>query len=891
MIQRLRELLEGRGGSYVLPFFWQHGEDEAVLREYMQAIYDSNIREVCVECRPHPDFCGPKWWRDMDVIMDEARKRGMRVWLLDDSHFPTGYANGGYEDADPSLLKKYLHFVTADVDGPTPQVTYDIQREMDRLRGPQRGPGPQLSPEKARELGIHLPKERFFDDDCLQAVIAYRIARGGALGEALDITDHVRDGVLTWDVPEGLWRIYAAYTTHNGGGQSDYMSVISAPSVRVLIDRVYEPHFARYGADFGKTFAGFFSDEPMIGNCRINYDPNSLIGTVPMYLPWNDEVAELLQGSLGEDYLTKTPLLWNASQDADETAAVRTLYMDAVTQLIRQHFSLQIGDWCAAHGVEYIGHLVEDMNSSAKLGLSLGNYYRAQAGQHMAGIDVIGGGVMLAGEDRLPDGAYYGDGEFYHFYLGKLGSGLAHVDPRKRGRAMCELYGAYGWDFGVRSMKYLTDHMLLRGINRFVPHAFSPKAFPDPDCPPHFYAHGLNPQFPYFGRLMAYAQRVAHLIDGGTHVAEVGLLHSDEAQWASPCMLPQKVARELAENQVEFDVIPADIFAEKRYTLDDTLRINGLELRALVVPRYPYIAPGVAAFIEEAAAKGFPVIFVDAAPEGVAAEPGRMVPPAQVLPLHKLADALRAMDMPHMEILPDDPHVRVYHYRQEKDIYLLSNEATGSVWEGEVFLPAFGPACIYDAMGNALRKFDHRETQMGTAAHMKLYPFEPVIVVFGEDCAEEDRLERLVTTGEGTALTGWRVSLREAGADADLTEPFQMETPANLGGRFPDFGGVIRYEKELEIDDPGAGYALSLANAYECVTLLCNGELVDMRLAPNYRFDLTGRLKKGTNALRLEVATTLDRKVCTILGEGGFRRCPPVLDPIGIVGEVKLYKQ
>ena len=32
----------------------------------------------------------------------------------------------------------------------------------------------------------------------------------------------------------------------------------------------------------------------------------------------------------------------------------------------------------------------------------------------------------------------------------------------------------------------------------------------------------------------------------------------------------------------------------------------------------------------------------------------------------------------------------------------------------------------------------------------------------------------------------------------------------------------------------------------------------------------------------------LDRKVRTILGEGGFRRCPPALDPIGIVGPVRL---
>ena len=59
----------------------------------MRAIHEANIGAVCVESRPHPDFCGEKWWQDMDVILDEARKRGMKVWILDDSHFPTGFAN------------------------------------------------------------------------------------------------------------------------------------------------------------------------------------------------------------------------------------------------------------------------------------------------------------------------------------------------------------------------------------------------------------------------------------------------------------------------------------------------------------------------------------------------------------------------------------------------------------------------------------------------------------------------------------------------------------------------------------------------------------------------------------------------------------------------------
>ena len=97
MNSKINSLLHGEMENYIFPFFWQHGESEAVLRKYMQVIYDANIRAVCIESRPHPDFVGAGWWRDMDIILEEARKRKMKVWILDDSHFPTGYCNGKIE--------------------------------------------------------------------------------------------------------------------------------------------------------------------------------------------------------------------------------------------------------------------------------------------------------------------------------------------------------------------------------------------------------------------------------------------------------------------------------------------------------------------------------------------------------------------------------------------------------------------------------------------------------------------------------------------------------------------------------------------------------------------------------------------------------------------------
>ena len=78
------------------PFFWQHGEDHQVLETYMEKISESGMGGVCIEARPHPEFVKEGWWNDLDCIINKAKELSMKLWILDDSHFPTGYANGYY---------------------------------------------------------------------------------------------------------------------------------------------------------------------------------------------------------------------------------------------------------------------------------------------------------------------------------------------------------------------------------------------------------------------------------------------------------------------------------------------------------------------------------------------------------------------------------------------------------------------------------------------------------------------------------------------------------------------------------------------------------------------------------------------------------------------------
>ena len=105
MDYRLQDCLSNKSFDYMAPFLWLHGEDEAMYLREIHHIYESGIRSVCLESRTHEDFCRDGWWKDVRRILDECKTLGMKVWILDDKHFPSGYANGifieKYKDLQP----------------------------------------------------------------------------------------------------------------------------------------------------------------------------------------------------------------------------------------------------------------------------------------------------------------------------------------------------------------------------------------------------------------------------------------------------------------------------------------------------------------------------------------------------------------------------------------------------------------------------------------------------------------------------------------------------------------------------------------------------------------------------------------------------------------------
>jgi len=862
MERQARDVLNGSYGNYLLPFLWQHDGNREKLKAQVQQVYQSGARAFCIESRPHEHFGEDAWWEDVEILLAEAKRLDMKVWILDDKHFPTGYANGLIEKKYPHLRKWQLMEKHVDVMGPMDGASLLYQPQ-----GGFFGAQPDGNPDPDELLGVY----------------AYRRINASEEIEnvPIDLTANVQDGYLYWDIPEGCWRVFFYYKTRKGHrrGEENYIHLIDKESVKVLIEAVYEPHYEHFKEYFGTTLVGFFSDEPSLGNgpvmsfgMKSNEMYDEKLGMPGLALPWSDELYGLMQDALGPGALSKMAGLWYPM--GDQTPYIRYAYMDVVTRLYRDAFSYQLGNWCAGHNVEYIGHIIEDMNAHARLGCSAGHYFRSLEGQHMSGIDIVLHQV-IPGFGQLKHTCIgaggMADPEFFHYVLGKLGASLAHLNPRTKGRAMCEVFGAYGWAEGVPMMKWLMDHLLVRGINHFVPHAFSPK-FPDPDCPPHFGAEGRDPQFAGFGKLMGYVNRVSHLLAGAAHVANAAILYHAEAEWMNgdDCMLTQKPAKVLYDAHIDYDIVPIDSLLLGK-NAEGKLKIHSESYDCLVVPFASKLPVQAVRAINKLQRDGVAVVYVDGAPQG-AENP-------TVVALRQLASELIGRGMTDILVEKTYPLLRIYHaIRGNEQYVMLFNESVTEAVDTRIQMPVAGD---YLRMNLLDEVYDRGNTADGWIP-VHLTPYQSIIIAAGGAYGDIQAAEQYAYYQDNPDLT-YNISLCASGAN-DFEAYGTADRLTNITGRDakPDFSGTVRYETQFNVGDVGDKVLLDLGRVGQVAHVKVNGKDLGLRICPPYRFDITEAVVQGDNEVTIDIANTLVHTVKDVFSTN------IQIPPSGLMGPVSV---
>lgn len=653
-----------------------------------------------------------------------------------------------------------------------------------------------------------------------------------------------------------------------------------------MLHAVYEPHYEHFGEYFGNTFAGFFSDEPSFANDVGSY--NSILGREGMLLPWSDDLPGIIADQSGQTEETVRrllPSLWHEIEN--RTSIVREGYMEAVTEKYSRNFCYMLGDWCRSHHVMYIGHIIEDMNTHQRLGHGAGHFFRALDGQDMAGIDVVLN-QMIPGHLALDHTAYVMgdtvDPEFFHYMLAKLASSHAHIQPLKQGRAMCEIFGAFGWAEGIPMMKYLTDHMLVSGINYFVPHAFSPK-YPDSDCPPHFYAHGTNSQYPLFQELMQYTARMAHVMTGGIHRADVAVYYNAEAEWSrGKYMLQQKVCRVLTRCQIDFDLIPQDVLVVSQCR-EERLLVQEERYGALIVPYSQYLPKRVMDAMERLLNQGLKIVFIDQLPEMTSEHRaiGRGMYQAEVMGLEELDDYLTGRGCRSVKPEASSEALRFYHIeRKGCHLFLFWNEDLWEKIDTYVDLPARGRAFLYDGWKNRIYLPEQKES----AVRLKLAPNASVLV-----CVEptgQEQLENVPDYDYGEdkweeVSWEWDISVRAATEEEFIF--FRRGGLGNLARELPEFAGMLRYEAVLSLPEAEKLWKIDLGRVGETAQLWVNHVYCGSCVSAPFRFEVGGQLKEGENRIRVEVMSNPGYSK-----RDSFSRYLP-LPPTGLLGPVKWAKE
>lgn len=869
MDQRVMECLQGRQGSYILPFFWQHGEEHEVLLQELEAIAKSNVREFCVESRVHERFCQDAWWEDFGFLLREAQKRDMKVWLLDDKRFPTGYANG-LTAQYPALRRRGIREEHVDVAGPMRQAAVIVSG--------------RYRPEKEQLLSVCAYRRSAQGDDGLE-------------GEGVDLTGCVHDGLLYWDIPEGMWRIFFIIDTGVVPQVwENYIDMLNPDSCALMIKAVYQPHYDHFSAYFGNTFQGFFSDEPCFANHEGHY--YAKVGTPGLTFPWRGELMPRLAGQMGisaGQLQTLLPALW--FDCGGQTSYLRQCYMDTITKLYSENFGWMLGNWCRDHGVQYIGHVIEDMNAHMRTGYGAGHYFRALDGQDMAGMDVVLN-QLVPGMDAAPHTACIAGGKadpaFFTYTLAKMAASHSHLQPLKKGRAMCEIFGAFGWAEGLPMMKRMADHMLASGINHFVPHAFNPRV-PDEDCPPYFYHRGLNPQYPLFGRLMLYMQRVSHVMSGGIHRASVAVLYNAQAEWAGgEYMLFQKPCKELSRGLIDFDIVHEDLLEREDIAVHGGwLQVGEERFGAIIVPYSQYLPYGVLKRLAHLAQQGARVWFVeglcDRASEGQSIDAFNSA--FQVVPLDELVGCLRREGIFEIETQTPCPDLRFYHvHRGESDLYFFYNQSNARAVHTQLKLPNSGDFVWYDAFDNTLSAASAPQGRLT----LGLAPGNACVAVFSDEVPAEllHPLPAWMTPAAPDDVVGvlsdarYVISLRPAGA-VDFA-PYQEEAALfNLASPQgdPRFCGDIRYEMTWQLPEQipaGRRLLLDLGCVGETAQVFLNGVDCGVRIQAPYCFDISRAVQVGENRLTVQVTNNrgyLERDM--------FSRFLP-LAPVGLLGPVTL---
>ena len=831
----------------IQPFASWNGPDPAEVRQRIVRDFDrlaaNGIFVVNLSPgRGEPKYLSPEHVNQIRFTVEEASKRGMRLWIQDESDYPSGFAGGKISKLYPQLGMQGM--------------VADIRVHV--------APGQTLTmPSPPDTLAIFATKTS--PDQELQGVVPIPVPTNGQLKWIVPAQGSTpNEPRLSWEVVF-VRHIYISSPTRNFNredgtrakdGLYSLIDYLDPEATRAFLKITHETYRQAAGEQFGKIVMGFFGDEP-------DY---SISG-----LPWSPKLLEEFQERKGYDLKPYIPMFFQGKL-SDEAQRAKADFYDVWSAIFRSSFFGEQAEWCKKYNVEYLVHLNHEETMPA-LERSEGDYFRDNRFVQVPGIDNLS--QLVPDAVHRPDGTWNINNNFP-----KLASSAAHLFGHP------QVWAEEGGGVGI-SGKFEMDFQVVRGVNALQIRA---PILRGPGMDPSVATTQPPPVPPQAPMLAWYANRAGYLMAIGRPAAQVGLYHPGNSIWLNDQDADRSTTNlgwQLLEHQVDWDYFDEQSLDSVAAIEDGGFKnLSGQVYRAIVVPSSTVITQTGLERFRAFTKAGGKVIFAGKTPSFVVDKTFLNMKDKPDLSFATLIEesgditprVLAALPKPDVRLDSAFSRLTYTHKKwQDAEFYFFFNESNKAETRIAT-IAGRGQAQTWDLASGEIHPLSGA-TAEGDSVRIPLTlgPYEAKVIVIGPLPGGTANPEPSFASGATLAeLNGdWTIELNGK----------QINTPLksweDLGA--PNFAGPATYRMRFSTPAARSGQHLYLeiGEVHDYARVKVNGRDLAAHAWQPYRWDITSASKTGANDLEIEVRSTPAGR-----GFPGRGTPPPAVS--GMLGPVRI---
>jgi alpha-L-rhamnosidase len=679
---------------------------QSEIRRDLDGIKRLGFRAITVQAAVNLPFeyLSPQYFAFFQMLVAEAKQRDLRIWIVDDIGYPSGFAGGKFTREKPEL--------------------------------------------RMQTLGIAQRFTLKSGDTLKQPVPPSTIAVTAIAADGTSIDISITNDTVSFTAPAGTWQVLFVEhrfetsptrsetnlnlaseprpNTNNAQAKDRSQSLfdyLNPAATRQFLAFTHQQYKHYLGTEFGHTILGFRGDEP-------DY---SVAG-----LPWTPAFFDRFQQLKGYDIhpYVATFLQPRTVTVTPEQTRARADYWDVFSQLFAASFFKVQADWCAANHLQYQVHLNHE-EAELDLTHSEGDFFRDMRSVQVPGIDMTRHQIWT---DTISD-------------FPRLASSAAHIYGRAH--AFTESFASSNPIPSAPVARYILNEQFVRGIN-MAEIMYFPSS--NPGGRPRT-SLTLQPEFP---GLMTYIRRLSCLTSQGQPTANVALYLPTSSLWLRDAAADTQFAsteRFLSEHQIDFDIVSEDALRTDLTLHRGTFEtLSGNAYRTVILPSPSVLSQDVLDRLRAFVAAGGRVVFLGRTPSLIASTilnaraatpadfywatlipvdlpatptPGDQAPASQptsqVIPQDALHAILAALPPQWISLDHTDPALRLLHRRwKDADFYFFFNEGPTTSSHTITLSGRVGTVIAWNLQNGQSTPVHSIQSQNGRVIYVTLLPYDTV---------------------------------------------------------------------------------------------------------------------------------------------------------------------